>query len=109
MRNPIYRTVCIGLVLVSLLVVSSQQLSGAQDEALSINSAAPTAVGLELIGQLGGATFGVAVQDDYAYIGIGPRLVVLDVSQPVTLTGRADCCDAQHREGNGSRKLRLRR
>lgn len=43
---------------------------------------------LELIGQLGGDTFSVATQGNRAYIGLGPRLVVLDVSDsanPVVL------------------------
>lgn len=35
-----------------------------------------------LIGQHGGSAFTVAVQGIYAYLGQGPRLVVLDVSQP---------------------------
>jgi VCBS repeat-containing protein len=36
----------------------------------------------ELIGQIGGATYAVAWQDNYAYIGVGPRLVILDVTDP---------------------------
>jgi hypothetical protein len=38
------------------------------------------APGLRLVGQIGGATYGVGVREPYAYIGVGPRLVVLDVS-----------------------------
>ena len=34
---------------------------------------------LETIGQLGGQMNGIAVQGDYAYVGIGPRLQVLDI------------------------------
>jgi hypothetical protein len=37
---------------------------------------------VELVGQIGGACLAVAVQGRYAYIGVGPRLVVLDVSNP---------------------------
>jgi parallel beta-helix repeat protein len=37
---------------------------------------------IKLIGQIGGATQTVAVQDNYAYVGVGLRLVVLDVSNP---------------------------
>lgn len=37
---------------------------------------------LELVGQVGGPTQAVAVKGDYAYVGIGMRMVVLDVSNP---------------------------
>lgn len=37
---------------------------------------------VELVGQVGGPVFAVAVQGNYAYLGVGPRLTVLDVSDP---------------------------
>jgi hypothetical protein len=37
---------------------------------------------VELVRQIGGATQAVAVRGDCAYLGIGPRLVVLDISDP---------------------------
>ncbi len=37
---------------------------------------------VELVGRIEGATLAVAVQGQYAYVGVGPRLVVLDVSEP---------------------------
>jgi hypothetical protein len=37
---------------------------------------------LVLFGQTGGATRAVAVQGDYAYLNVGPRLVILDVADP---------------------------
>ncbi|HEX8682183.1 MAG TPA: hypothetical protein VF707_07715, partial [Ardenticatenaceae bacterium] len=37
---------------------------------------------VELVGQVGGYAFAVAVQGNYAYIGIGTRLHILDVSDP---------------------------
>jgi hypothetical protein len=40
----------------------------------------------QMVGQVGGPTQAIAVQDDYAYTGIGLRLVVLDVSNPITPT-----------------------
>ena len=43
---------------------------------------------MRLIGQLGGAVDALAVQGDTAYAGVGPRLLVFDVSipqQPVLL------------------------
>ncbi len=47
------------------------------------NTEAPGAgSGLELIGQYGGSAATVAVSGNYAYMGQGPRLVILDVSNP---------------------------
>jgi uncharacterized protein (TIGR03437 family) len=37
-----------------------------------------------LIGQIGGPTQAVAAQGKYAYVGVGQRLIVLDVSNPST-------------------------
>ena len=46
---------------------------------------------VELVGQIGGATDTVAVQGRYAYIGLGPRLAVVDISNPArpTLVGQS--------------------
>jgi len=51
---------------------------------------ATTTCNVELVSQIGGITNAVAVQGDYAYIGVGPRLVILDVSDPAhpTVVGR---------------------
>ncbi|MGC9393250.1 MAG: hypothetical protein ACP5J4_00175 [Anaerolineae bacterium] len=43
------------------------------------------AVDMQLVGQFGGASYAVALQGTYAYVGVGPRLVVLDVSDPANL------------------------
>lgn len=46
---------------------------------------ADTAAGgslLEVVGQLGGPSYAVEIQGDYAYVGVGVRLVVLDISDP---------------------------
>ena len=48
---------------------------------------------VELVGQIGGATYAaVAVQGDHAYIGEGPRLTILDMSNPATpaVVGKTD-------------------
>jgi hypothetical protein len=37
---------------------------------------------VELVGHIGGATWAVAAQGNYAYVGEGPRLAVLDISDP---------------------------
>jgi len=49
---------------------------------VSIALAQGEAQNVELVGQIGGSTYAVAVQGDYAYIGVGPRLVILDISTP---------------------------
>jgi len=41
--------------------------------------------GWRMVGQIGGPTQAVAVQGNYAYVGVGLRLVVLDVSDPADL------------------------
>lgn len=40
----------------------------------------------QVVGQIGGPTQAVAVQGDYAYVGVGLRLIVLDVTNPSTPT-----------------------
>ena len=37
---------------------------------------------MALVGQIGGHSYAVAVQGPIAYLGVGPRLVLLDVSDP---------------------------
>ncbi|MFN2283674.1 MAG: LVIVD repeat-containing protein [Anaerolineae bacterium] len=50
------------------------------------------AVDMQLVGQFGGASYAVALQGTYAYVGVGPRLVVLDVSDAANplLVGQTD-------------------
>ncbi|MFQ5595940.1 MAG: kelch repeat-containing protein, partial [Anaerolineae bacterium] len=47
---------------------------------------------IEVIGQLGGETLAVAVDGDRAYIGMGPRLLVMDISEPAqpTVLGQSE-------------------
>jgi hypothetical protein len=40
-------------------------------------------VALATVGQVGGAVYAVAADGSYAYAGIGPRLVAIDVSDPL--------------------------
>ena len=37
---------------------------------------------VELVGQIGGIPWAIATVDNYVYIGIGPRLVILDITNP---------------------------
>ena len=46
------------------------------------SSVASASEGVELVGQIGGVSYAVAVQGSYAYLGVGLRLVVLDISNP---------------------------
>ena len=39
---------------------------------------------VELVGHIGGVTHAVAVQGNYAYVGEGPRLTILNVSNPAS-------------------------
>ena len=42
----------------------------------------PPALYVELVGQIGGPVVAAAALGDYAYVGVGPRLVILDVTDP---------------------------
>ncbi len=65
------------VLLSSLLVLAMRALLAApQDQ--------PSA--WQVVGQIGGPTQAVAVQGNHAYVGVGLRLVVLDVSNPSTPT-----------------------
>ena len=37
---------------------------------------------VEVIGQTGGSSYAVTVEGNYAYINIGPRLAIVDISTP---------------------------
>lgn len=37
---------------------------------------------VEMVGQIGGSSHAIAVQENYAYLGVGPRLVILNISNP---------------------------
>lgn len=41
---------------------------------------------VDFVGQIGGPSYAVAVSGTLAYVGIGPRLLILDVSAPATPT-----------------------
>ena len=95
------RLSCVFVLMVSLALMSSASGAAAQRPTPTLPShqwegaegvaAHDQAQNVQLVGQTGGATYAVAVQDNYAYIGVGPRLVILDVSDPTqpTLTGQS--------------------
>ena len=61
-------------------------------ERLTVSAATHQVQNVELVGQGGGCTYGVAVQGSYAYMGVGPRVVIIDVSDPVhpVLVGKSN-------------------
>jgi len=60
-------------------------LSGWLWTAAPVPAQSPPSGGWQMVGQIGGPTQGVAVQGNYAYVGVGLRLVVLDISNPAAL------------------------
>lgn len=69
-------------VSLSLLLIpagATQKPEGRPGDAGNVQQLAEN---VELVSQLGGSTHAVAVQGSYAYVGVGARLVVLDVSNP---------------------------
>jgi len=78
-------------ILPVLVFVQVQPSETQSDSSLSVpgrSSGAPVAGEFtwQMVGQVGGPTQAVAVQGTHAYVGVGLRLVVLDVSNPITLT-----------------------
>ncbi|HCP31912.1 TPA: hypothetical protein DIT45_01465, partial [Candidatus Acetothermia bacterium] len=67
-------TVSVFLVGMALLVPLLSTVAKAQPASIA------DAENVEFVGQIGGGVYAVAVQEDYAYIGDGPRLTILDVS-----------------------------
>ena len=47
-----------------------------------VGTSAQQAQNVELVGQIGGVTYAVAISGTLAYIGVGPRLVILNVADP---------------------------
>ena len=37
---------------------------------------------IQMVGQIGGSTYAIALQGSYAYLGMGPRAIVLDITNP---------------------------
>ncbi len=49
----------------------------------AVEAAAPPAQHVDLVGQTGGSPAGLEVSGNYAYLGAGPRLQVMDISSPL--------------------------
>lgn len=77
-----------GVYLVTVTAYDRENNTATETTQVSVG----TSPSVEWAGQIGGATSAVAVQGDYAYVGIGPRLVILDISDPThpILAGQTD-------------------
>ena len=65
------------IVLRTTSTPTSQPITGQQPARV----AKPT-YNVELVGQIGGVTYPLAVRGSYAYIGVGPRLTIVNISDP---------------------------
>ncbi|MCI0399675.1 MAG: hypothetical protein L0332_10910 [Chloroflexi bacterium] len=74
----VFLLVFVPVVILSWLIRSAGQAG----QVLARGPAGGTSQGVEFIGQVGGWVYSVAQEGDYAYVGVGPRLVILDVSDP---------------------------
>ena len=61
---------------------SSHAMPASRASAADRDPAAQQTQGIEFVGHVGGAALSVAVQADYAYVGFGPSLAVIDISDP---------------------------
>ena len=79
-------TASVGASPVMFIENAGQFADGARFQVQGATSASVTvqqqAQNVELVGQIGGVTYAMAVQGTYSYIGVGPRLVILNVSDP---------------------------
>jgi len=64
----------------------AQSADSQADSPVLLNETLESSSGWRMVGQVGGPTTAVAVQGNYAYVGVGLRLIVLDVSNPITPT-----------------------
>ena len=89
MRARIFSVVSFIASSVLLLALGGKWLMPDQPRVFAWNAPAPTwatadAENVELVGHIGGRTYAVAVQGNYAYIGEGPKLTILDISDPTS-------------------------
>jgi len=79
--------VIVALALTILLILTALPLASTAtvlppEHAPTAERVYPTAAdaqNVELVGQIGGFSYSVAVQGNYAYLGVGPKLAVLDI------------------------------
>jgi hypothetical protein len=81
------RCVSMAVLIVSLALMSSGASGGLVQRSNPAEirrglATQPQEQNVELVGQIGGVVATVAGQGSYAYVGVGPRLIILDVSDP---------------------------
>jgi hypothetical protein len=64
----------------STLLTSTGVPEGSSSDSVPTSLVRSASENVELVGQVGGAIRAVAAEENYVYVGVGPRLVVLDVS-----------------------------
>jgi hypothetical protein len=83
MSKIIYKLIG-GVISLALVLSSSGSSIQKVEAAASPLNLEQQSHNVQLVGQIGGSTFAVTLQGDYAYLGVGPRLVIVDVSDPTS-------------------------
>ncbi len=83
-RNPLRCLLSLGVVLGFLSCPGEGSVAGKAGPLSSAGQFENMQIYPEAVGQLGGYAYSAAWQNSYAYVGIGPQLVVLDVSDPAS-------------------------
>ena len=81
-----------GLIVVAAIILPGGSTSSALATEPSAEGLAEGTEHLELVGQIGGRAYAVAAEGNYVYVGIGWRMVILDVTDPgnPVVVGRTD-------------------
>jgi hypothetical protein len=81
-RKRLFCLLAIVIILGLYFGIHGMKVKADADVTASQNDLNSITITPELIGQIGGPTSCVAVNNGIAYIGVGPRLLVLDISDP---------------------------
>ena len=86
-QRRISATLAIAVLVLTIPIFTVLPLAGtAAVPPVSAQSAQADEVQLELVAQIGGVVSAVFVEGNHAYVGVGPHLVILDISDPVNPT-----------------------
>jgi hypothetical protein len=82
MKRPFFVMVLLSLLVFSANVWSPGASARVGDDLREhqLGNLTSDSLNVELVNQIGGPVYGVAVQGNYAYVGVGPRLLILDIS-----------------------------
>jgi hypothetical protein len=84
--QPLARIGALACVVSLMLSVPGGTHAGSPTSISLSTAATVESRNVEVEGHVGGPVYAVAVQGSYAYVGEGPKLIVLDVSSPVSPT-----------------------